>query len=496
MNTFVQRNAQNRAPIVEALTTYRKVTRFHMPGHRGGTGADPAAVSFLGLKAYPNDVTGVPGLDDLHEPCGCIEEAQSLAAQAFGADRTFFSVNGTSGAIHTMVLSAIDDGDVLIIPRNIHKSVLGAIVLSGAKPHFVPVTYDPYLGLSLGVDPLSIMQCVESNPQAKGALLVNPTYYGTYTDLTHIAEALHSRNMVLLVDEAHGPHLRFHPDLPKPALDSGADAVAQGAHKLISAFTQASMLHVKGDRIDRSRLKAFYQYLATTSPSYLLLASLDAARRQMALKGYELLDRAINLAGTLRESISKIPGLYCFGEDITEKPGVDSLDPTKVTITVRDLGITGYQAEAFLRNQANIQVELSDLYNILVIVSFGNTATHVDRLLDGLKALVSAVREGEISRDLLRAQESISNLPVQPVMALAPKEASRRPWERVLLAESRGCISAEVVTCYPPGIPIVFPGEIISKEVVDYLEIVKKLAWGISGPEDRSLNTLRVVKEK
>ncbi len=493
---LAEESAQSRAPIMEALTGYREVTRFHMPGHRGGTGADPAATSLLGLKAYANDVTGVPGLDDLHEPYGCIREAQELAAQAFGADRTFFSVNGTSGAIHTMVLSVIDDGDTLIIPRNIHKSVLAAIVLSGAKPLFVPSTYDPYLGLPLGVDPSSMKACIESNPQAKGALLVNPTYYGIATDLTPIAEALHHRDMVLLVDEAHGPHCRFHPALPKPALDAGADAAAQGAHKIIGAFTQASMLHLKGDRMDRARLKAIYQYLSTTSPSYLLLASLDAARRQIALHGRELLDYAINLADILRESVNRIPGLYAFGQDLIGKLGVDYLDPTKVTITVRDLGITGYQAEVFLRNQRGIQVELSDLYNVLVIVSCGNTAAHVYRLLDGLRALVTAVGHGDIPKNLISAQEFIPYIPAQPEMRLTPKQAAKSPWERALLAESKDRISAEVVTCYPPGIPIVFPGEAITQEILAYLDVVKNLAWGISGPEDRTLNTLRVVREQ
>lgn len=280
-----QNPAQQRAPLIEALTGYAGVTRFHMPGHRGGTGADPLIISLLGAKAFSNDVTGVLGMDDLHEPHGCIQEAEELAAEAFGADKTFMSVNGTSSAIQTMVLASLNEGDTLIIPRNVHKSILSAIIISGARPAFVLPSFDRYLGFAQGVEERSIAQCLAENPSAKAALLVNPTYYGTSVDLTPIAERLHEEGIVLLVDEAHGPHFRFHPKLPKPALDAGADAVAQGAHKIIGALTQASFLHVKGDRIDPARIKAMFQFLTTTSPSYLLMALLDAARRHMAMIG-------------------------------------------------------------------------------------------------------------------------------------------------------------------------------------------------------------------
>ncbi len=489
-----QNASQNRVPILDALTQYQTAVRFHMPGHRGGKGAEDAAKTLLGEKAFLNDVTGVPGLDDLHQPHGCIQEAQNLAAQAFGADSTFFSVNGTTGAIHAMVLSTIKDGDAIIIPRNIHKSVLAAIVLSGARPIFVPAVHDPYLGFPLGVDNKSMEMCVKENPEAKAALLVNPTYYGTALDLTPLASCLHRNGMVLLVDEAHGPHCKFHPILPKPALDSDADAVAQGAHKIIGAFTQASMLHLKGNRIDMAKLKAAYRYITTTSASYLLLASLDAARRQMALNGRELLERAISMAEHLRGQINSIPGLYCFGADILDQNGVDFLDPTKVTITVRELEITGYQAETFLRDIHGLQVEMSDLYNVLVIVSFGNTPQEIEKLLEALKDLVSAVKEDRLEKRLRHVPKSLPQIPKPPKMHLTPKMASQSEWKRVNLAYAKGQISAEVVTCYPPGIPILYPGETITQETVTYLRMVKDLALGISGPEDRTLNTLRVVK--
>jgi arginine/lysine/ornithine decarboxylase len=465
-----------------------------MPGHRAGAGADPLIISLLGAKVFKHDITGVPGMDDLHEPHGCIEEAEKLAAQAFGADRTFFTVNGTTGAIQAMVVASLNEGDTLIIPRNVHKSILSALILSGAKPAFVLPSYDRYLGFAQGVEEESIEDCLRENPSAKAALLVNPTYYGTAVDLTPIASRLHESGAILLVDEAHGPHFRFHPTLPKPALDAGADAVGQGAHKTIGALTQASFLHVKGNRIDLARLKAAFQFVMTTSPSYPLMASLDAARRQMVLYGRDLLDYAINLAGHLRDSINDIPGLYSFGEEALGKPGAEVLDPTKVTITVRELGITGYQADKFLRQRCGIQVELSDLYNLLALVSYGNTPSEVSKMLDGLKSLVAAVGKGEIAKDLLAAQRSIPDLPPIPEMALLPARAVESPYERVPLEESLDRVSAEVVTCYPPGIPILYPGEVIGKETAAYLQVVRDLAFGISGPEDRTLHTLRVVK--
>ncbi|MGE5580508.1 MAG: aminotransferase class I/II-fold pyridoxal phosphate-dependent enzyme [Bacillota bacterium] len=487
-------HAQERAPIMEALSAYAGVTRFHMPGHRGGPGADPSILSLLGAQVFCNDVTGVLGLDDLHEPHGCILEAERLAAEAFGADKTFFAVNGTSSAIHAMVLASLNEGDTLIIPRNVHKSILSAIILSGVRPAFVNPSFDRYLGFAQGVEEQSVALCLAENPSAKAALLVNPTYYGTSMDLSPVADLLHEEGVVLLVDEAHGPHFRFHPRLPKPALDAGADAVAQGAHKVLGALTQASMLHVKGTRIDSARMKAMFQFLTTTSPSYLLMASLDAARRHMAMHGRELLDYAIDLAERLRAAVNDMNGLYSFGEEALGRPGAEFLDPTKVNITVRELGITGYQAEKFLRYECGIQVEMSDLYNVLVIVSFGNTEADIVRLLAGLRSLILAVERGYLPKDLLSAQKSIPDLPPVPKMALLPAKAVEAPYERVLLEDARDRVSAEVVTCYPPGIPILYPGEVITEDVVAYLSVVKDLAFGVNGPEDRSLHRLRVVK--
>lgn len=488
----INSSSQSRAPVLEALSAYRGVIRFHMPGHKGGRSQDPQAVAVLGEKAYWSDVTGVPGMDDLHEPGGILAEAQKLAAEAWGADETYFLVNGTSSGIHAMILATVGLGDTIILPRNVHKSILAGLVLSGARPVFVPPVYDSYLGIAMGVAPESLFKAIREHPEAKAVLLVNPTYYGVSTRLDGLADAVHRAGMVLLVDEAHGPHFRFHPKLPAPALDSGADACAQGAHKILGAFTQASLLHIKGDRIDRARLKAAFQHVTSTSPSYLLLASLDAARRQMVLHGKDLLDYAINLAGILRAGVNEIPGLYSFGKEILGRSGQDDLDLTKVTVTVRELGITGTQAEMYLRLNENIQAEMSDMANVLFIVSPGNTSAEVSKLLEALRRMARDAATGQLKRDFPE-NGFLEAPPGLPEMVLTPKQAFESPWERVELEHAAGRVSAEVVTCYPPGIPLVFPGELITSDVVKHLRVIRDLGFRISGPEDRSLRTLRVV---
>ena len=338
--------------------------------------------------------------------------------------------------------------------------------------------------------------CLEKHPEAKVILLVNPTYYGISIDLQPIAEAVHERGGILLVDEAHGPHFCFHPRMPKTALECGADAVAQGAHKILGAFTQSSYLHIQGTRLDKARLKAMFQYLTSTSPSYLLMASLDFARCQMAVNGQDLLDYAIDLSWTIRDRVNEIKGLYAFGEEFLGQPGAHYLDPVKVTISVRELGITGYQAEKYLRYSHDIQVEMSDLYNILVIISHGNTLQDAYHLLSGLKSLSEAVANGVLDKDLNGSHLSIPKLPAIPEMAMTPRRAVESKWESIPIDDSPGHISAEVVTIYPPGIPILYPGEMITGETVDYLKVVRDLAFGVSGPADRKLLSLRVVKER
>lgn len=473
-------------PLVDALTAYaqRQVIRFHMPGHRGGRGCPTALRPWLGA-ALPLDVTGVLGLDDLHQPEGVLQQAQELAARAFGADHTFFLVNGTSIGVHTMILATCRPGDKIIVARNLHKSALAGLVLSGAFPVYVQPELDTRLGIAMGVQPETVARALEEHPDARGVLLVSPTYYGVTSDIESLAKLAHYRGIPLLVDEAHGPHFRFHPELPVPALAAGADASAQGIHKILAGLTQASMLHVRGDLIDVTRVRYVLQTLQSTSASYLLMASLDAARAQMVSEGRELWEEAFHLARQLRKGIAAI-GLETFGRERAGEPGIFDVDLTKVTVHLRPTGLLGPAAERMLRYRYGIQAEMSDLYNLLFIVSYGNSPADVQALLDALEAL--AQEAGGVS-----SKPVDTPVPPIPPLQVSPREAFYRPSQAIRLEQALGAVCAETVTCYPPGIPVICPGELVTAEVLEYLMVMRASGLRISGPADRKLTTLRIL---
>lgn len=489
-------NEQLRLPICEALEEYvaTGIVRFHMPGHKGGRGVSQKAREYLGEKVFALDVTGVEGLDDLNAPQGIIKEAEELAAKAFGADRTFFLVNGTSAGMHALIIAACNPGETIIVPRNMHKSILSGIILSGARPVFIEPCVDREYGIAHGVTLETVAKALRDHPEAKALLLINPTYYGVVSDLMAIVELAHRHALPVLVDEAHGPHLHFHSALPLSALAAGADACAQGAHKIIGGLTQASMLHVKSGLLDVQRLRTALRIIGSTSPSYVLMASLDLARRQMATQGEELLDKAIYLADRLRQKIREIPGLHTFGFEKIGEPGFFDLDPTKVTIRVADLGLTGQQVELILRYRYHIQVELSDLYNVLLIVSFGNTEEDIDRFAGAMADLVKHRDQHPQNKEIFAKITRCGPAPPIPEQCLLPREAVLAKQAAIPLRESIGKICAEVVTAYPPGIPIICPGEWISPEVVDYLEVIRDAGFRLQGPSDPLLRTIQIVK--
>lgn len=488
---------QIRTPLLDAMLDYRRqgVVRFHMPGHRGGAGADPRIGQVFGRDVFTMDVTGVLGLDDLHQPRGIIAEAQQLAAEAFGADRSFFLVNGTSVGVQAMILAACEPGDKLIVARNAHKSIISGLVLSGVIPVYVAPEVDPYFGIALGVTPQAIQDALDRYPDARGVLLVSPTYHGITSDLAEIARIVHDRGKVLLVDEAHGPHFAFHEEMPLPALACGADACAQGVHKMLSGLTQASILHVRGDRIDAGRLQAVLRLLQSTSASYLLMSSIDVARMQMATAGHELIQRAVDLAEELRRRIRTVPGLDTFGTERAGRPGVFQVDPTKVTVRVRGLGLCGAQVERWLREFGPIQAEMSDLFYVLFIVSYANQPDEVQRLADALAYLADHAdeyRPPEAER-LLAAAEAVVARRQVPQVEVSPREAFFARHRPVPLERAVGCIAGEVVTCYPPGVPILCPGERITETVVEHLLVVRESGLAVSGPRDPHLTTLEVL---
>nr|WP_207719584.1 aminotransferase class I/II-fold pyridoxal phosphate-dependent enzyme [Clostridium cadaveris] len=475
---------------MDALIEYvnRETIPFHVPGHKKGIGIDEEFKKFMGLNPFKIDVTVFKLVDSLHHPTGPIKKAQELAADAYGSDAAFFSIHGTSGAIQAMIMSVVNEGDTIIIPRNVHKSVTAGIILSGAKPVYMQPELDKKLGIAHGVTPDTVRNTLKEHPEAKAVLIINPTYYGVATDIKSIADIVHSHNIPLIVDEAHGPHLGFNQNLPISAMEAGADICAQSTHKIIGALTQCSLLQVKSKYIDINRVHQILSLLQTTSPSYILMASLDCARRQIALNGTELLDKAIELSNYVRKEINKIPGFYCFGDEILNTPGVFALDPTKITITCRDLGITGYDLDMILSNKYHIQMELSDLYSVLAVGSFGDTKDAMDKLINALK---------EISDEFLGKSDSkpdFLDIPNIPELKLIPRAAFNSDKISLPLKESINHISSEFLMAYPPGIPVLCPGEIITKEIIDYVEDLKRVGLYVQGTEDPSVENIKVVK--
>ncbi|MBO2521564.1 MAG: arginine decarboxylase [Firmicutes bacterium] len=481
---------QDRAPLFDGLREYARKNRipFHIPGHKRGRGMDPEFRAFLGENALSIDLVNIAPVDDLHLPRGMIKEAQELAAQAFGAERTFFSVQGTSGAIMAMVLAAVGPGDKILIPRNAHKSVWTAVVLSGAQPVFMEPEIDPVRGVAHGVCLATVERTLEEHPDAKAVLVVNPTYFGVCADLRGIAEVVHRRGIPLLVDEAHGAHLYFHPALPCSAMAAGADAAATSMHKLGGSLIQSSILNLQGGRLSSDRVQAVLSMLTTTSTSYILLASLDAARRYLATWGEELLTRAIALAQRARREIGAIPGLECLGpEVIGDRSSSYDLDPTKLCVTVTGLGLSGIEVEVLLREEHGIEVELSDLYNILCLITPGDGEESVCRLVEALRA---------ISREHYRKRPAtpvVVKTPEVPPLAMSPRDAFYAPAEPVPLFESEGRIMAEFIMVYPPGIPLLLPGERITRGALDYIREHLEAGLPVQGPEDPTLQTIRVV---
>lgn len=483
---------QNETPLFDALMEYvnRNTIPFHVPGHKKGIGMDEEFKDFIGENAFKIDVTVFKLVDSLHHPTGPIKRAQELAADAYGSDAAFFSIHGTSGAIQAMIMSVVNAGDKIIIPRNVHKSITAGIILSGAIPVYMQPELDKNVGIAQGVTPETVEKTLKENPDVKAVLIINPTYYGVATDIRKIVGIVHSYNIPLIVDEAHGPHLSFNEKLPVSAMDAGADICSQSTHKIIGALTQCSLLQVRSERINVHRVQQILSLLQTTSPSYILMASLDCARRQIATHGKELLDKAIDLANYVRTEINNIPGFYCFGREIIGNPGVYALDPTKITITCRDLGITGYELDMILSEKYHIQMELSDLYNVLAVGSFGDTKENMDILLKALRE-ISSEYYGKGNR-----KSDFIDIPAIPEQAQIPSEAFNSTKTSLLLKNSVGAISGEFLMAYPPGIPVLCPGERISQEIVDYVQKLKDTGLYVQGTEDPDVEYIKVVKEE
>ncbi|MDF2668468.1 MAG: arginine/lysine/ornithine decarboxylase [Paenibacillus sp.] len=481
----------HRTPLFTALLEHaaKNPIQFHIPGHKKGAGADKEFRSFIGDNALSIDLINIAPLDDLHQPTGVIEEAQQLAADAFGADFTYFSVQGTSGAIMTMILSVCGEGDKIIVPRNVHKSIMSAIIFAGAKPVFISPVSDVNLGIDHGITTSAVRRALKRHPDAKAVLVINPTYFGICANLQEIVELVHSYDIPVLVDEAHGVLIHFHENLPVSAMQAGADMAATSVHKLGGSMTQSSVLNIQGKRVNNKRVQTIISMLTTTSTSYILLGSLDTSRRNLALNGRAMAEFAIELAQYARNAINQIPGLYCFGEDIIGTEATYAYDPMKLTIHVRHLGFTGYDAENWLREQANIEIELSDMYNILCLVTPGDTKETIDLLLNALTKLAQDYDPSNPPREIN------VEVPDVPQLSLSPRDAFYGDTETIPFKQSAGRIIAEFIYVYPPGIPILLPGEVISQVHIDYIVDHVEVGLPVKGPEDRSIQQVKVIVE-
>ncbi len=479
---------QSQTPLLNILKALANNPHapFYTPGHKRGVGISPTLVDVFGKAVFSHDLSELTELDNLSAPSGVIEQAQALAAEVFGASNTWFLVNGSTCGIEAAILATCGNGDKIILPRNVHSSAIAGLILSGARPIFVHPEYDSVSDIAHSITPEAVKAALEQHPDTKAVLMVYPTYYGVCGDVEAIASITHEYNIPLLVDEAHGAHFAFHPQLPTSALAAGADLSVQSIHKTLSAVTQASMLHVQGPRIDIPRLRKALQLVQSSSPSYLLLASLDAARQQMALHGKELMSQTLQLADEARSCISQISGLSVLIS--SANPGFVALDQTRLTVTVSSLGLTGFEADEILETQLGVRAEFPSLQHLTFIISLGNTTEDIQQLIQAFTTL-SLQRQ---AADRAIATGLWDNfVKVGSSMAMSPREAFFAATESVPIEQAGDRISAEIVSPYPPGIPLLMPGEIITKPALEYLQDIQRFGGFISGYTDASLQTVK-----
>jgi arginine decarboxylase len=481
----------DEAPVLDALEQYhqRKHTPFTPPGHKQGRGADPRVRAVLGEDVFRNDVLASSGLDDRSSSGQVIERAQQLMADAVGAEQAFFSTCGSSLLVKSAMLAVAGRHGRILVGRDAHKSVISGLVLSGLQPTWVHPSYDEDLHLAHPPAPGAVEQALDRDPDVAGVLITSPTPYGTCADIGAIAEICHRRGLPLLVDEAWGAHLPFHRDLPTWAMNAGADLCVVSIHKMGAGLEQGSVFHLQGDLIDSAHLSACEDMLATTSTNVLLYAAMDGWRRQMVQHGEQLLSDALELSHDVRGRIAALPGLHVLHDELIGAEASHDLDPLKVIIDVSDLAVSGYQAADWLRANHSLDVGLSDHRRIEAQLSIADDASTTGLLLGAL-------------HDLTRAAVDLPQPPqiqlpgsadLEREAVLLPREAFFARAENVAAEKAVGRICAEQITPYPPGIPVLLPGERIDAEVVDYLRSGVRAGMVLPDPTDPELGTIRVV---
>lgn len=482
---------QTRMPFLESLLAEknRQQISFHMPGHKMVLPPPAMLLEYWGGDLQPADLVEIYGMIDyLHSPRGALLEAQQLAAQAYGADQTFFMINGSTVGNIGAVMSVAGDGDKVLIARASHRSVYSGVVLSGATPVYLAPDYHPRVGFPLATSASAVEAQFQKYPDLKAVHITSPNYYGYLSDARRIGDIAHAHGAALLVDEAHGSHLGFHEGYPQSATRNGADLVIQSTHKTQSALTQSSMLQVNYGRVNVERVAQVLSVLQSSSPNSLLLASLDAARMVMATQGHALLENALQLAHDARQQIRQIDGLWCFGNDIVGEHGIYAYDPTKLVIRVIDTGWSGYQVFEKLRNEHGIDVESADLRTLIVSITIADTPEMVEKLIKALRTIAQEKPD--------HAQAAIELAPPEglPEMRLTPRSASFAPSVSVSAEHAIGQVVADYLIPYPPGIPLLVPGEVLTHDSLEYMRYAISKGGKVVGPPDSTLDHLRIIQ--
>jgi arginine/lysine/ornithine decarboxylase len=483
---------QNQTPLIDALKacTTRSHAPFYTPGHKHGAGISPLLTDLIGKDVFRADLTELAELDNLFTPQSVILAAQELAAEAFGAEKTWFLVNGSTCGIEAAILATCRMGEKIILPRNVHSSVISGLILSGAIPIFINPVYNSDLDIAYSITPEALKAALVQHPDTKAVLIVYPTYNGICGNLPAFVHLTHQYNIPLIVDEAHGAHFHFHSQLPISALTAGADLTVQSIHKTLGAMTQASMLHFQGKRIDIDRVNKALQLVQSTSPSFILLASLDAARQQMAIHGEKLISQTLELAEEARIKINQIPGLSTPLINSKKSPGFMDLDQTRLTVNVSKIKFTGFASEEILDKKFHVTPEFSSWQNLTFIISLGNTKTDIQKLIQGLNNLTHVIPLTSECQPCNNINDAI----IASIMSISPREAFFANSEVIPIAETQERICAEIICPYPPGIPVLMPGEIITKSALEYLQEIQDMGGFISGCADETLQTVKVVK--
>jgi len=478
---------QKETPLFDALNDYHRdnIISFDVPGHKKNSKGLSEFSDVMGEKVLQMDANSMKQLDHLSNPMGVIKEAEELLADAYGSDHSFLLVNGTTSGVQAMIMSVVKPGEKIILPRNAHKSAVNALILSAAIPVYIQPEVDERLGVSTGISIKKLEEAISENPDAKGVFLMNPTYYGAVSDLRNITKLAHRNGMAVLVDEAHGAHFPFSEELPVNAMKAGADMAAVSLHKTGGALTQSSALLLNEGFIDYSTVKTILNLTQTTSASYLLMGSLDVARKNLVLNGKEIFKDLLSWVREGRNLLNEIDGIYAFSKETIDGRGTYGFDETKLGINVNEAGLSGFEVYDILRDEYNIQVELADTYNILAIISIGDTKENITALVEAIRDIVSRYKKEPLSVKCI----PLSN----PKMIVSPRNAFYAEKSEINLEDAVGEISGESIMAYPPGIPIVTPGEKITKEMVDYIKLLKEEHTMLTGTDDPEADKIKVL---